>query len=455
MLPTKRVKFARSALTFAATAAVLLLGTVAEASTYNICIQWHIDTVDSCDNAGCGIPAGPNAGGYEDYFQTCNNECNVYARGVRVRLTAGGFDQTFNADTNGCFTFTGNPQTYNMTIYGYSTNSNGAFVRIHNDPSDFTGPTYGQTYSIGYGNVSPTPGPFYQNIYYAPLNVDRKWTAMAALGFSLYRWSDVIDDTEIHAGMNVTQCGASSAHYSNCGAGTSSASCDSNAQITDGRHFLQLGALMDQTCSQPQSMAKFVVSHELGHAVAALHYGWRAGSVNGGEPGTNYSLNTTPNSCGMGGTSYSISSKEYDNVGFREGFAHFVSAGIWNDLDDEGVFRLFGLTHDLERYGFGAGAGNGGHLENECNGSFVNASTNEDWMRFFWDFYTYGDPVACPEYPDHRTMVDFYAEVRLIGGLTALNYFEKSEDAADQLGLLSCLGEAGFDSLADINGINN
>ncbi len=423
------------------------------AANYTICIRWHIDTVDSCDNAGCGIPFGANAGGHEDYYQDCNNECDVIARGVRVRLVAGGYDVTHNANADGCFSFTGSPTTYNMTIYGFSTNSNGAIVRIHDDPFDFSPPTYGKTYSIAYGFVTPTPNPS-QNVYDAPLNVDRKWTAMAALGFSLYRWADVIDDYEIHAGMEETNCVGSSAHYNNCGSGYANGSCDSNANITDGRHFLKFGALVGSMCPQPQSMMKFVVSHELGHAAAALHYGWRTGSVDGGEPGTDYGNTIAANSCGLGGTSYSISSKEYDNIGFREGFAHFVSAGIWNDLDAEGVFR-FGGSHDLERYGFGAGLGSGGHLENECDGNYLNRSTNEDWMRFFWDFYTYGHPINCPEYPDHRTMMDLYAEVRLIGGLNAYNYFETIQDAADQIGLASCLGETGFDVLAEENGIDN
>ena len=103
----------------------------------------------------------------------------------------------------------------------------------------------------------------------------------------------------------------------------------------------------------------------------------------------------------------------------------------------------------------GAGVGSGGHLENECDGNYQNRSTNEDWMRFFWDFYSYGHPVSCPEYPDHRTMMDLYAEVRLIGGLDALNYYETTKDAADQIGLASCLGVTGFAALADENGIDN
>lgn len=419
----------------------------AMASNYNICIEWRLQTVDSCDNSSCGIPSGPNAGGFEDYYTTCNSPgCDAIARGVRVKMARSGWTQTFDSGSDGCFSFSDTGTTYTMTVYGYATNDNGTFVRIHDDWTDFS--SYpGSTYSAA---LSVTPTNNSTNTYNVG-SYDRKWTTMAALGYGIYVWNDSLVGKEIHAGFDFTGCTGASAHYGSC----SGASCNSNGDITVGRHYLQYDALLDATCSTPMAMWKFTIGHELGHAIAALWYGGKVGAVDGGEPGQDFTLATSPNSCGTGGTSYSMRSKEYNVLGFREGIAHFISGRIWNNKNVEAGFTWYeAFMHDMERWNFGAGTASGGRLENECNGSYTNAGVVEDWMRFFWDWYTNTDG-SCTDQPIGQDLLELYAETRLNGGLTSSNYFSKMATAATGIGLPNCLATTRFDAYAAANGIDN
>src|SRR5262249_48501121 len=151
-----------------------------------------------------------------------------------------------------------------------------------------------------------------------------------------------------HVGIDNTQSTGNSAHFGS-----------SNSYITEGRHYLRLGnGNVDSKGNPdtPRTRYKFHVAHELGHAIAALYYGDHENAVNGDEPNTgDYSHNVLPNACGTGDTTYSISSKEWNSVGFREGFAHFISARIWNNKETEGAFTWFAAPHDLERYNQGLG----------------------------------------------------------------------------------------------------
>lgn len=412
----------------------------ASPAQYTTCIRWQIQTTDSSH----AIPFGPNAGGVEDQYLGCDGGCVVKARGVRVKVSRSGWEQTFDADpTTGCFSWSNTGTTFSVRVYGYSTDSAGNRVRIHTDPADFS--SYpGQTYSILLTNVTPTNGG--TNTYDVGSNVSR-WTAMASLGFGIYRFHTGLANKSFHVAMDDSQCGGSSAHFGS-----------SNSHITEGRHYLRIG---NCGAGSPQTRRKFVVTHELGHTIAALYYGSDPAAVDGGEPSMSYDNPVPPNACGDGGDFYSIASKEFSSVGFREGFAHFIAARIWNDKDTEGAFHWFESdTQDLERYDNGAGASTGGRLENVCcagggcAASWDNAGTIEDWMRFFWDFYTNTD-AGCPQQPDAGDMLNLYKKTRLNGGLTGTNYFTKMRTAAGQIGLPACLAGARFDAYAAWNGIDN
>jgi hypothetical protein len=405
---------------------------------YRTCIRWEVETVDS----GFGIASGGNAGGTEDQYVSCNAGCTAIARGVRVQVSTNNGSQTYDADpTTGCFDWShSSTGGFDLRVYGFATDSDGNQVRIHNGGSATTGYP-GQTYSILLTDVTPTPN---GTDTYDVGNYDRKWTAMAVLGFAFYRYHSGLSDTLVHAAMDDSECWDSSAHYGS-----------SNAAITEGKHYIRIGNCPDGT---PSTRRKFVITHELGHALAALYYGAQAGASDGGEPGVSSAHNVGPSACTIG-SSYSIDSKEWNSIGFREGFAHFVAARVWNNKHPEGAFRWSSTTHDLERWGQGAGTASGGRLENQCcvsncGSSWTNAGTIEDWMRFFWDFYNNVDG-ACPQQPDGLDMFKLYAQTRLNGGLSASNYYDKMRAAAQDIDLPVCLAGTRFDAYAAHNGIDN
>jgi hypothetical protein len=425
--------------------------------TYNFttCIRFLIRTADS----SVEITAGPNVTGIEDHYKGANEGIPVIARGVHVKIwlpdsndpdNEFDWEQDFVADpATGSFNWSHSVISgFRMRVYGKASDVNGNFVRIHDDPKDYS--EYpGKTYSAVFMDVNPTPGGIdtYDVGSYKP-----RWTAMAALAFGLYRYHGGLSGKEFHVAMDNTTSGGSSAHSPS----------EFNASITEGRHLLRLGN--GEGDGTPQTKYKFIVTHELGHAIAALYYGSHDDAVDGGEPGINYDYDdATENVCGDGGDFYSIDSKEWNSVGFREGFAHFIAAKIWNYKDNEGTFTWFGTAHDLERYNFGANNNAGGRLENQCacinagcTNELAGASTIEDWLRFFWDWYT-TSPAICADQPSKTDMLRLYRQVRLNGDLTKSNYFEKMQKAVNDLDgdVSECLQTTSFDSYADHNGINN
>ncbi len=407
------------------------------ANSYTTCIKFQIRTVDS----DVAIPNGANAGGTEDHYLGADNDLSVRARGVRVKLSRAGWEQVYDADSEGCFNWShASSSGFTLRVYGYATDDSNNYVRIHDAPASFA--SYpGGTYSAVLNNVAPTPNG--TNTYEVG-NYDSKWTAMAALAFGLYRYHDGLSDKAFHVAMDNTQSGGSSAHYG-----------DSNDAITSGRHYLRLG----NGGADPQTRYKFIVTHELGHAIAALYYGSHDDAVNGGEPNVSLSHDVDPNACGINGTSYSISSKEWNSVNFREGFAHFIAARIWNNKETEGAFAWFAGPHDLERFNQGADNDPGGRLENVCcvgggcAASWDSAGTNEDWLRFFWDWYTFS-ANSCPIELTRLDMLKVYRQTRLNGGLTKSNYFEKMRAAVQDLSPEDCLVSY-FDYYAAHNGIDN
>lgn len=419
----------------------------AGAYSYSTCVKFLIETVDS----SIGIPNGPNAGGTEDYYQNANDGRDVIARGVAVRIWHADSWQTYNADpTSGCFDWSHDETSdFFMRVYGKSTDEAGNYVRIHDDPTDFSDYP-GDTYAWDFADVTPTNGAV--NTFYVG-GYDSEWTAMAVLAFGLYRYHSGLSGKAFHAGIDNANSGKSSAHFDS-----------SNSFITSGRHYLNFG----NNGGTPQTRAKFIVAHELGHAVAALYYGGHDDAINGGEPSPNYDHDDgddPQSNCGQGGTSYSISSKEWNNVGFREGFAHFIAAKIFNTKDTEGTFT-WGSAHDLERYNSGGSNNSGGRLENQCcpaavagcAASWDSAGTNEDWLRFFWDFYT-NTSDSCSAQPSKTDMLRLYRQTRLNGGLTSTNYFDKMRAAAEDEDLeddmTECLRTTRFDFYAAHNGIDN
>ncbi|MFO0631571.1 MAG: hypothetical protein U0168_01835 [Nannocystaceae bacterium] len=343
-------------------------------------------------------------------------------------------------------------------MYGYATDSHGTFVRVHTATSEACDQYPGDTHSALIEDAQLTAGG--SNQYTVPYA--SKWTAMAAAAFTLYR-TGLISNKGIHIELEPSWCTTSTAHYQ-----------DTNSHITSGVHCLHFG----DTCTPPSTPAtrrKFVVAHEMGHAILALAYGESAGAVDGPEPPTPANFNNTPsaaNHCGSAGNdSYSVNSKEYNSLAFREGWGHFISAVVWNSKAAEGAFNWWGgLVVDLERYGpstFGNGDNiSGGRLENfccdpsvdgSCVSSWANQGTIEDWLRFLWDLYTTpNNYCAGGAQASLAQMVDIYAETRRNGDLSATNYAMKMAAAAadDDIALPACLITA-FEDLQVHNGADH
>jgi hypothetical protein len=413
------------------------------ANKYRTCILFRIQTTDS----GGTIDNGPNKGGTEDHWAGANAGMDVPAYGVHVRIKKNGVEKTYPTEpATGCFNWSHDDSgQFLLTVYGYASDYTGSYVRIHNNVSSFSDYP-GTTYRISY-YIKPVSG---GTQYYAYGSYDSEWTAMAAAAFTLFRYPGA-PGRAYHMAIDNTPGGYSSAHWSN-----------SNAYITSGRHYLRIDNV-NEDGGAPQSQQKVVVAHEMGHAIAALYYGSFPGAKNGGEPNVKIDHNVTPDNCAIASVpfnSYWIGSKEWNSLGFREGFATFIAARVWNNKQFEGALNWMGRQLDLERHSNGAGATSGGRLENVCcvgagcAPTWKDAGTNEDWVLFFWDLYTNKD-AACVAQPSTWGMLNLYTQTRFRPGLASNNYFDKMREAVMVAWPASCYAEGLFDSYAIYNGINN
>ncbi|HHL32455.1 MAG TPA: hypothetical protein ENJ41_07695 [Oceanospirillales bacterium] len=197
---------------------------------------------------------------------------------------------------------------------------------------------------------------------------------------------------------------------------------------------------------------KLGITHELGHAMATLYYGSQPGAVGGLMPNLDANLDVTNEiaSCNFSTEGYSFDSKEWNSVGYSEGFANFIAAKIWNNKNQLGALNLFTAKHDLEA--FDKANTPGGRLVNKCVGSLTGKSTNGDWTRFLWDFYTNSSSI-CNAQPSKLDMLQLYSKTRLLvpskGG-----FYNAMRSIVDEIGLPSCLAGARFDFYAAHNGIN-
>ncbi|RMG98068.1 MAG: hypothetical protein D6705_07060 [Deltaproteobacteria bacterium] len=417
------------------------LASAASAATFRTCIKWEVQTADS----GRQIPYGPNAGATEDRYPTADQGVIASAVGVRIRIQGSGFDQTFDTEPNtGCVTWSDTDgKTYSVRVYAYQTDAAGNYVRMHTHTTNCS--SYpGSTYSALLTGYNPTAGG--TNYLYVGDYVPY-WTGQAMVGYGLYRYHGPLQNKAIHVSRDTASDCYDSAHYGN-----------SNGYITSGRHCIRLS-----DCGTKQRInMKFVANHELGHAMAALHYGSKSGASNGGEPNADPSWSgpVDQNRCLNGGSGYDITDVEYNSIGFREGFAHFYSARVFNDKSTEGAFNWMNHpwgAQDLERYDWGQGTSSGGELENICCNASPCRTGNGiigDWLRFFWDWYT-NQSTSCPYQPDGDDMLELYAQTRLEGNLQKNNYFGKMQDGAQNLPLPACLKGARFDAYAAHNGIDN
>lgn len=257
-----------------------------------------------------------------------------------------------------------------------------------------------------------------------------RWTGMGAMAVSLYRYHDGLSDTEVHV-SDEGACGAD-ANYSN--------------DYTNDETYIRFG---EDTCSTTGLTLKFVAAHEWGHS-----YGFQF--ANSGHSPSSATHAVTPDSCGFANPNYSFFSKEWSSIAAKEGWAHFVSAKVWNNKASDGQFR-FGSSLDLERWDSGNTAY--GRTYNvccdddnsSCENSLDGASTNGDWMRGLWDMYTNN---SCSNAPSLTDMTRLYSELVNSSGLSNSNNWSKSQSAVDTLITQGHIGST-CDDLWDEAGCHN
>ena len=186
---------------------------------------------------------------------------------------------------------------------------------------------------------------------------------------------------------------------------------DSTSYIESRRaHLIKIGHC--DTTDQTESRKKMLVTHELGHAMARLYYGHDGAE----SPLYAYYVpfefdETDPNydEC-VNTLGYDLTSLEANSLAFKEGFADFYSARVWNNASGSGSYQRFGTPVDLEAWDAAGGVNTpGGYTFNVCGSMAIGVSTRSDYLRFFWDWHT---TAACASAATQRDMLELYRRVR-------------------------------------------
>ena len=256
-------------------------------------------------------------------------------------------------------------------VYGYATDTAGNHVRIHNAGTSTSSWYPGQTYSKWWGNQTLSSSN--TNDYIVNGRSNDRWTTIAAAAFALRRFHNGVSGATISIGFNDGNCSNSGSIHGDA----------ENYIESHNAHLLRIGRCNDQT--KTDTRQKMIVTHELGHALARLYYGFNGDD----KPKDKYydPGSSVPGHC-KNVSKYSIRSLEWNSQTFKEAFAEFYSAKVWNNRNSRGTYVSRGVAFDLEKWD---SAGNtntsGGYTLNVCNSTAANVSTMGDWLRFFWDWH--------------------------------------------------------------------
>lgn len=180
---------------------------------------------------------------------------------------------------------------------------------------------------------------------------------------------------------------------------------------------------------------KFIISHELGHALGSMRDEYSKVSSTG--YGLDAGVNTTASTCATG-DGHKFSSEEWQSAAANEGFAHLYAATVWNNYSQNDCdFHYYksddfhprdGVTDTSRVYSCESGHK---FLDNECygGGSHTLHSGNEaDWLRFWWDLHTdgsvlFGDISRIWDRANPRSWSDgnVYSRLRSAGVATGIS----------------------------------
>lgn len=152
----------------------------------------------------------------------------------------------------------------------------------------------------------------------------------------------------------------------------------------------------------PRYSKKFLVAHEVGHAMEMI---WSRRNKNVVETGAligadGYGLDDSdhPEACkpAMAVVSHGLSTVEHVSAAANEGFAHFFAADVYNDhVESDGKFNYYKIS---DAFGFERDVyldEPGSVREDVCGGGGAGGSlgdatgVEEDWLRLFWNTHSW------------------------------------------------------------------
>lgn len=384
---TSKLETLKTLATIATPIAVLTVGSLAaaeaHAASYEVCVRAQVQNSDSELVGPTGIT--------EDYWLTSTTK-EYPVRGVYVKITSAGSTVAsgYTSSSTGCLSFTDNGNIVSDITVRSISRIGTNYMRAHDGGSTANVEFPGTYYSTTFADTVL----WENNTRIVTIPASSTWNAFTTGGYSLWKVASV-SNKAINMGFD--------------NAGSSSWYTNSTAWIDENTHHIRINT------GNNDRRRKFVVAHEIGHALSRLNYG-----VDGGESpfssGYVYDGGAPASEGCTSGGSYSTRSAEFDSVGFKEGFANFYAARVFNDRSADASFTQFGIAHSMERFQ-SAAAGNpqGGHIRNDCfPGSAPphGVSSNEDWMRFFWDVYTMPQSTCGTSAIPFGEMLDIYADTR-------------------------------------------
>lgn len=416
----------------------------ASAATFQICVKVDILTTDS------GLTANGIA---EDMWVGANDpeQYIVIGRGFRVRVRQGSWVQTYDSDPEtGCFSFVrSSAQGFAVRVYGFATDSAGNHVRIHNGGTDTSSWYPGSTYSALW--TDQTLSATEPNVYVLDGRAADRWTTMAAAAYGIRRYHNGNNGKTISIGFN---SGAST-----CNSSTSINGSSENFIESNGAHLIQIGQCAATTSDAREKM---MVTHELGHAMLRLFYGYDGDDAPRNQTyaapaGINNATPAQGNGC-LNQAGYWMNSLEWNSQAFKEAFAEFYSAKVWNLKAARGTYVSRGIAYDLEMWDNVGGTNTwGGFTVNWCGSGANGVTTMGDMLRFLWDFYTLN---GCDAQPNKLDMMKIYRAVRENNRTGAYDLTISNYDLALKYAIensvpsLSGCEQTGYDGYAGWNGVS-
>lgn len=426
----------------------LTLATPARAYNIAFCVTVTVTYTDS-SNMGSewALLPGPSPETYEDNWWTPTAAREP--RGARyelrnyqnILLQSGYLDDGFGTQGAGCTAnYTGTLAPTSMKVYSYgSVQSNWMYSYDSYQAVD------SMTVALSGVPQSGTPYP----VLFAPSGISetRVWAGYVGGAYALYRHAG--GETGNYFQFYLCQCTGSGATCTEVGTPGAGCACDpdengngcSASNNTNGSMNAGNGSHLTSVFTTSGIRRKFTLVHEMGHIMANKVTN---GVANGGD-----CTDTDVDPCYEEGSgSHAFWSRELDRCAFKEAFADFYAADVWNDHNEdncafkyykENIYTTFsggaafdcagddgpdsGTTPD-DFTNYQQGTSQVAYIE-QCTATwffFMNYyghGTELDWLRVLWNIHTDG---ASP--PSYTTIVRWIRDCGSLGNSTAFSQLD-------------------------------